>query len=81
MSEEIDSADLIAKTNKKFINVGAYGGYAPVGVNPGQSTMRYSGEEKEITSDFATYYMGSEAIDVNAFQILRNMASRLSLDE
>jgi hypothetical protein len=77
---ETDSTDLITKINQKFADGGVCGGYAPMGVHPVQSTLHYSGEEKKSKSNIAIYYLKSAAIDVNCFQILRNMASRLSLD-
>jgi hypothetical protein len=78
--EEPDSTGLITKLNQIFADGGNYGGYAPVGVKPEQSSLHCSGEAKKLKSGIVSSVLKAEAIDLNAFQILRNMAGRLLLD-
>ncbi|CAK8712870.1 hypothetical protein GMJAKD_02135 [Candidatus Electrothrix aarhusensis] len=72
------SVNPLSAITQQFVEAGKYGAYALEHIHPAQSSIfcqDYGGERSTI------FVLKTQAITPNAFQILRNMASRLSLDE
>ena len=78
--ENPDADTLISMLNQTFSDAALTGGYSPVSVKPCQTAVHYAVEIIDRKSGHVSFSMQATAMDVNAFQILRNMACRLSFE-